>query len=531
MLRVLLVEPYYRRGILAARERAETDRELSLPKRSDESLWYPPLGLMKLATFHKNRGDQVHFVHGLGKTLSEEQQELIECNSWDRIYITTLYTFEWKRTIETIHFYKDLAGGDTSKIFVGGIMASLIPERILDETGIRPTIGVLNSPEKVGLDGNVNIDLGLPDYEMLDDCLYAINDTYYAHMTRGCINKCQWCGVPKIEPVYIPYIDIKPMLRELRKRHGDKSRLKLMDNNVLASSFLEKIVGDLIELGYGRNTYTNTKPPKERVVDFNQGLDATFITDETMELLSKLNIKPMRIAFDRISEKDDYIRAVILARKYGVKKFSNYLLYNFKDTPRDLYQRLLVNIRLNEQWRDGKCEPIASIYSFPMRYAPLQSIESPTAICEKDCPQISSGKKSKPKYTLEYGSWTKRAVRSVEVMKGTAHGAISPTPSLARRTIGKSYKEFMINLAMPEEMLRNRNKYERKVYKLEPNREPGTGDIEDFRAFMSRHLRTRDKEFLRFYNVVSQNSRKRVREFLLECNNEEIERWLNLYLK
>ena len=105
--------------------------------------------------------------------------------------------------------------------------------------------------------------------------MYAINGTYYAYTTRGCKNKCQYCGVPTIEPSFVEYIDIKGMLRELRNKYGDKPRLKLMDNNVLASSRLGQIVEDLLDLGYGRGQYTNTNPKSLRVIDFNQGLDAS----------------------------------------------------------------------------------------------------------------------------------------------------------------------------------------------------------------------------------------------------------------
>ena len=121
-----------------------------------------------------------------------------------------------------------------------------------------------------------------------------------------------------------------------------------MDNNIMASPKLKKIVDDLVELGYGRGEYTDNN--KQRVVDFNQGLDASFITIKTMKMLSRINIKPMRIAFDRVKEKETYLRALRIAHDYGVSEFSNYMLYNYKDSPRDLYERLLVNINLNEEW-------------------------------------------------------------------------------------------------------------------------------------------------------------------------------------
>ena len=75
-MRVLLVEPDYRRNSRSIRERNTTK------KREDESLWYPPIGLMKLARFHKDRGDKVQFVYGC-----VEKRGLFDiAESWDRIY-------------------------------------------------------------------------------------------------------------------------------------------------------------------------------------------------------------------------------------------------------------------------------------------------------------------------------------------------------------------------------------------------------------------------------------------------------------
>jgi hypothetical protein len=528
-LRILLVEPDYRRNARSLIEKVSKARASKWP--DDESLWYPPLGLMKLATFHKMRGDEVKFVYGCNKNLLDGSLVFSSQDEWDRIYIATLFTYQWGPTKTTIEFYKRLARGDINKIFVGGIMASLLPEKVMNETGICPVKGVINSPHQIGLSGTENIDLLQPAYDILDNRLYAINDTYYAHTTRGCINACEWCGVPKIEPGGINYIDIKENILSLRQCYGDKPKLKLMDNNILASDNLERIVDDLITLGYGKNNFTDTIIPKERVIDFNQGLDATYLTNDRMELLSKLSIKPMRIAFDRIRDQYEYVKAVEIAKKHGVKSFSNYMLYNFKDTPKDLYERLIINIKLNTKWRNKIDKPRASIYSYPMRYASIHSTDSPTTIRQKQVIHIRDGNKGNPLGMYNSMPWNNRFIRNVEVMKGVAHGSISPTPTLAKRTIGWTYRQFVANLYMPEELLRNRNKYERKVYKSEPKRSPGTGDIERFRLFIFRLIAQNDERFTQFHEAISQNRKTATREYLAKCKDKEITKWLRFYLK
>jgi hypothetical protein len=483
---------------------------------------------MKLSRFHKDRGDEVRFASGCDPSIAVQQTLLSPPALWDRVYITTLFTYDFAKIVETIKFYKNAVGGTSHRVYVGGIMASLMPDAVYEETGIYPITGVLHSPAPLGLDDDVDIDALPPDYDIVDPRLYAVNDTYYGYTSRGCVNTCPWCGVPKVEPEFVPYIDIKPVIWALRARYGDKAKLKLMDNNVLASPALEQIVADLLKLGYGKEQYTDTESKRARVIDFNQGLDATFITEERIRLLAQLNIKPVRIAFDRVREKATYMRAVELAQKCGFTQFSNYMLYNFDDSPRDLYERLLVNIGINRQWLGEDGNRAGEIYSYPMRYAPIDETNGSKTRERRDhVPAVMTESRD----WLQNPAWTRRFIRNVAIMTGAAHGAISPTPSLALRTIGESFEEFVANLYMPEELLRNRNKHERRLYEHEPTREPGTGLVEGFRQFILRLLAKQGDVFRAFHEAVSENRAEAVKRYRNECTDEETRKWLDLYLK
>ena len=67
---------------------------------------FPPLGLMKLSTYHRDNGDVVTFVRGLNDEVAGRH--------WKRIYISSLFTWELPRTVKTIKYYSNFVN-DPSK--------------------------------------------------------------------------------------------------------------------------------------------------------------------------------------------------------------------------------------------------------------------------------------------------------------------------------------------------------------------------------------------------------------------------------
>ena len=142
---------------------------------------YPPLGLMKISTHHKSRGDEVVFYKGTSAAVRDQ--------TWDIIYITTMFTFQWKRTIETIQFYQRNKWGNKN-IKVGGILASLLQDDLEKETGIKPHFGLWGEVDRLA-----------PDYTLADGIYeYYTNNASIGYMTKGCKNCCPFCAVPKLEP-------------------------------------------------------------------------------------------------------------------------------------------------------------------------------------------------------------------------------------------------------------------------------------------------------------------------------------------
>ena len=429
---------------------------------------------------------------------------------WDWVGVTTMFTFYWDITIETIEFAKTMVK-DVKNLMVGGVLASIQPNEIEAATGIKPHCGTLHTPGEIDKDDNRIIDELPLDYSILDEIEYEYPDSgaFYSYATRGCIRQCPFCAVPIIEPKYQPYLSLQERIKRTRRLFGDQRNLLLMDNNVLASSELSKIIDDIKACGFAKgakfiepnqydiairnlrlhindrayirkcfkllkefnemksftltqrtiiyglrekygflhietctrealiSTYRefapyfqrkyNKQKGKQRFVDFNQGVDARLFNDKIVSLLSEIAIRPLRIAFDNIRDKDVYVKAVTMSVKHGIKDFSNYLLYNFKDKPIDLYNRLKLNV--------DKCEELGvSIYSFPMKYHPVKGEHSH----DRD-------------FIGEH--WNRKYIRAIQAILNATKGKVGRGQSFFEEAFGKDENEFQELLMMPETFL------------------------------------------------------------------------------
>lgn len=478
-MRVLLVEPNYKNK-------------------------YPPMGLMKISTYHKMLGDEVHFVKGVDPN--------VDAAVWDRIYITTLFTFDFSISVETILHYMRLVD-DVSSLYVGGIMASLMPENIVEATGIERShilTGLFTDTSVVGDNNDINVDQLPLDYDILEDVnyKYPAGDNYFAYTTRGCPNHCSFCAVPILEPNFHVTNNIVEQIRAIDQKYGPKQHLLLLDNNVLNTPNLESLVDDLCAAGFGRGakyvdpgTYNivmmryhngdraefldkkmiayldkfkkrikspekldtflqivigaeeaedyagymlehedelspivekyRSKTPKARYLDFNQGVDGRKINDDNMTQLARLAIKPLRIAFDDIKLKDTYCAAVRTAHRHGIKEISNYILFNYKDKPEDLYERLKINMELNRELG-------IQIFSFPMKYSPIN---------RTDRSYIGV-------------NWTKKSIRAISAILQVTKGVVAAGSDFFYKAFGNTLEEYFELLAMPRELIMFRHHFE-----------------------------------------------------------------------
>ncbi len=394
MNRILLVEPGYRSK-------------------------FPPLGLLRISTYHKSCGDRVVFARGQVPELRDSR--------WKRVYISSLFTWELPRTINTIRFYADSVS-DSSHIVVGGIAATLMPEYIEGRVDCTVVTGPIDRKGKLG-QHVPSLACLVPDYSLLDSCevLYKPDDSYFCRTTKGCVRKCPFCAVPHLEPRFARNWHWRQELAEARNRFGERQNLVLLDNNVVASPYFHEIVTDICREGFEVGT---TRNGKRRIVDFNQGIDARLITKKVAKALGTINLKPVRLAFDFDGMDSAYRGAVQRLADVGFTHFTTYLMFNFRDTPRSLYRRMKVNLELSRKFG-------VAITGFPMRFIPINDVSRQ---------HVSAG-------------WHWRYLRGIQCILLATHGMVSPNRKFFRAAFGNSFDEFLELISMPDRYIIQRQKY------------------------------------------------------------------------
>lgn len=150
---------------------------------------FPNFALMKISSWHKQRGDAVEWWNPLFR--------------YDRVYSSKVFDF----TPENPYLPPGTIKGGT-----GYDIKSCLPEEI-DEM--------------------------YPDYTIYPECDYAIG-----FLTRGCIRSCPWCIVPEKEGMIRPYRHWQEVVRP------DTKKLVLMDNNILAIDFGIRQLEELSKTDY-----------------------------------------------------------------------------------------------------------------------------------------------------------------------------------------------------------------------------------------------------------------------------------------
>lgn len=236
---------------------------------------FPNLPLMKLSTWHKNKGDQVEWYD--------------HNKYYDVVYVSKVFSF-------TPDFSEDI---HADQVFKGG-------------TGY--VIHLENGKEIFKAEEHRNlpdeIEHSFPDYD-----LYNIKNTAYGFMSRGCPRGCFFCHVEAKEG------KCAYKVADLDEFWNGQNRIELLDPNTLACPDWKDILQQLID----SNAWVN----------FSQGVDIRLMTDEKCEMLMKMKIRQIHFAWDRYQDKNLIVPKLKRFKEqsgWNRAKVSVYILTNFDTT-------------------------------------------------------------------------------------------------------------------------------------------------------------------------------------------------------
>ena len=281
---------------------------------------YPPLGLAKIKTFLNQNGVKSTFSRGMIHL------------KFDLICITTLFTYYSKQVFDVIESV-GIINSDTP-IIIGGIMASMVPEVFQKYKNV----SVFTGYSRI-------LDQCIPDDKILvrEDPIF--NDFSMVFTSRGCVNRCPYCMVWKIEKDIWINDKWKDMIIP------NRPNLMILDNNLSAISFEQ--LKEIIDYSVIN---------KKKIL-FENGLDCKHITKEMADELARVRFvrNGMRLAFDRIEEDGVFQKAIEMLFESGVSKgnFMIYVLFNFTDRPHDA------------DYRARECARLG-VHPYPQYYRPLK---------------------------------------------------------------------------------------------------------------------------------------------------------------
>ena len=247
---------------------------------------YPNLALMKISAYHKAKGDSVEWH--------------IPLEHYDIVYVSKVFGDEYSKM--------DLTSIQADKIIFGGTGFAI---RIVDGKEVYERAKDENLPYE--------IEHSFPDYSLYPD---LTKDTAYGFLTRGCPNNCAFCLVSKKEGL------VSHKVADLSEWWNGQRYIELLDPNILACRDHLELLEQLVESGAW--------------VNFNQGLDARFITEKNLEVLKRIKIKTVHFAFDFMKNEKQIMKGLRLAKeklKLSKRNAIAYMLTNFDTTiEEDLYR-------------------------------------------------------------------------------------------------------------------------------------------------------------------------------------------------
>lgn len=225
---------------------------------------FPNLPLMKISAYHKSKGDSVEWYEPLFHSIGEPL---------DIVYMSRVFGDEYSKDYEYFVNAKEVVKGGTGYHI-----------NVIDGAEVFDKENHKNLPEE--------IEHQYPDYSLYPE---YTKDTAYGFLTRGCCNDCLFCIVSKKEG------RCSRKVADLSEFWNGQKHIKLLDPNLLACKDHMELLQQLVD--------------SKAKVDFTQGLDARFVSEENLELLKKINIEMLHFAFDFMKFEKQIVKGLKLAKE------------------------------------------------------------------------------------------------------------------------------------------------------------------------------------------------------------------------
>ena len=287
----------------------------------------PNLALMRLSTWHKNRGDEVIFSRSLGELTFIEA---------DRVYSSSIFTkSQHRRDVVAQRFPGTIGGGDGYKPIWNNLIA------------IKRS-GVAIPPEGIGSNLREVITDADPNTISPDFSLYPEFNASIGYSMRGCRLDCAFCGMKTREGEARGV----STLRQIWRGEPYPKHLHLLDNDFFGQREWRDLLTEAIEHDFK--------------VCFNQGINIRLVDGEQAEWLSRVHYcddsftqRRLYTAWDNLGDERVFKAGVATLAKAGIpaRHLMVYMLCGYRkgETIDEVFYRF------NELQSLG-CEPYPMVF-------------------------------------------------------------------------------------------------------------------------------------------------------------------------
>lgn len=303
---------------------------------------FMPIGLLKLASYHRKKGDSICIVRGQVPKEEIYFEHLNGSTSKNKIpsqiFITSYFTYWSKYVKVSVQYYRKLF--PRAKTVVGGIYASLMPEHCKKYTGCDEVfVGIHEKAELTPI-----------SFRYLEK-YYGSVDYQIIHTSRGCIRRCEFCGVYKIEPKFTYK---KSIGNEIQKK-----KIIFYDNNLLANPCIENILAEL--------AYLKSKNKIQRC-ESQSGIDGRILekNPDLAYLLKKAGFKNIRISWDGpLSDASHVHKQLKILKKVGYNLHEDvfiFMIYNWDISFEEMEKKRIKCWEWKVQITDCRYRPLNQTY-------------------------------------------------------------------------------------------------------------------------------------------------------------------------